>query len=1063
MEKSENFSEKNLITFNNASKNRNNSKNCHSQSSKNPSRKSSIYNNSSKNLNILPNNFSSNNRNKSFLLNMQFIDEENNKLKELLSDLNNEIKEKEEALNESKKIISKLKDEYSKVMKENKKIELENNKLLENKEKSQKMFDNMKKTQAEFEKISKQNEQLKEELIKTRENINYYKSNYSNINNDLNKLEKDKVTKELIIKDLKIEGDKCVNMLQDREVLIENYSKKINELKKIINQKNEQLKLMVNFSKEINNENKSNVKEIAKQAVKTIKVFYNTINNKDNNKNQVNFIEIKNSKLLGPCNCNNITQFDNRANNTNQNDINLMNNLFDNKLNSQNCSMHLIDCLKDLLYIPEEGTNFINKEFLIDKNFKTGLLKTELFSSLIREYNLYNFFKGVFGKLDISIAFHTGIYDKLRKLNDFKFQFDQMKTAFNIYLKDNIVLKNKLNDLILYVDKLKNDFDKKSKKYKEKINELLDLINTYEDYLDNKNDNKKDIPNNVKILKEEINNLNLQLDKTNNDNHNLNDKIKENEKIIDKLKNEIDLLNTKLNSLRTSPPPSNPINYIEIKEISFQIDKIEENNNLNNNENEIQNIEDNLNNKKLNDFSSSLPENKRDFNKSEHSSSNQKLEIQPSERFTYFLNTIKKTSKINMDILDNITPIKISSNILNNNLNDNLTNNNFIEENSLSKLTNFKNNLEVQQQSDITENQEILLKTKYFLEDFKRELNENNFMEIAQRNIGISKIFSFLTSKIEQIKNVIFSVKEKLKRIHKDKKISHHNFIQILNYLENFLSYVFIHLNLTNGEFLSILPTITIIYNLISKFIYNKSFNKFLYTNNKYDNEINTLKLKCPIEDINIETSVNTSSRDNSFKKFQELKQIFDINKKIFSTSELIKYRNIYKNLSMSQMIKVFKETCNNLKKTTHNLKINYRNNKSVSEYSEYNETLSSRLRTSQKSFNADSEDYRIVNEKIFKLKKFEFDFKILMELLKHYFICFEIIFNKIEKEYPLKNKTNLIELVEEMNIIFNLFEDMIYYKMDELDDDTIFNRKIILKLIQNHKDYLSIIYNLKY
>ena len=47
-----------------------------------------------------------------------------------------------------------------------------------------------------------------------------------------------------------------------------------------------------------------------------------------------------------------------------------------------------------------------------------------------------NFFKDIFGKLDISIAFQTGIHDKLRKLNDFKYQYDQMKTAFNIYLKD---------------------------------------------------------------------------------------------------------------------------------------------------------------------------------------------------------------------------------------------------------------------------------------------------------------------------------------------------------------------------------------------------------------------------------------------------------------------------------------------------------------------------------------------------------------------------------------------------------------------------------------------------
>ena len=230
--------------------------------------------------------------------------------------------------------------------------------------------------------------------------------------------------------------------------------------------------------------------------------------------------------------------------------------------------------------------------------------------------------------------------------------------------------------------------------------------------------------------------------------------------------------------------------------------------------------------------------------------------------------------------------------------------------------------------------------------------------------------------------------------------------------------------------------------------------------NNKYDYEINTLQMNSPIEDINIEESKNATSRESSIPNYRELKQFFDINKKIFSTSELIKYRNIYNNLSMSQIIKVFKETCNNLKKTIHNLRTNYRS--SMSEASEFDETINSRIRT-QKGFTADSDDYRIVNEKILKLKKFEFDFKILMELLKNYLVCFEIIVKKIEKEFQLKNKSNLIQLGEEINIIFNLFEDVIYYKMEELDDDTIFNRKVILKLMQNHKEYLTIVYDLRY
>ena len=96
-------------------------------------------------------------------------------------------------------------------------------------------------------------------------------------------------------------------------------------------------------------------------------------------------------------------------------------------------------------------------------------------------------------------------------------------------------------------------------------------------------------------------------------------------------------------------------------------------------------------------------------------------------------------------------------------------------------------------------------------------------------------------------------------------------------------------------------------------------------------------------------------------------------------------------------------------------------------------------------------------------MKKFEFDFKILMELLKNYLVCFEIIVKKIEKEKQGRHKNNLIQLGQEVNIIYNLFEDVIYYKIDELDDDIIFNRKVILKLVQNHKEYLTIMYNLRY
>ena len=1024
-------------------------------SSKNIPGKNPFFNESNTSSNATPknrdfNNIYNKNSGQSLLKNVQYLDEENSRLKELLSEMKNELRQKEEALNDSQKIILKLKDEYSQIMKEYKKLETEKNKIFEKKESNQKILNNISKTQNEYERVLKLNDQLKQELIRTKENLNYYKSNFSSATNDLNKLEKHNKTKEMIINDLKIEGDKCVNMLQDRDLLIESYSKKINELNSIISQKNDQLKLMVNFSKEINNENKSNVKEITKQAVKTIKVFYNTLNNKDN-KNQVNFIEIKNNNNLAK-----------DANNDFNNDLMILSNLFDNKLNSQKCSTLLQDSLKDLLYIPEEGTNFINKEFLIDNNFKTSLIKTELYSSLIRENNLYNFLKNIFGKLDTASAFNTGIHEKVMKMNDFKFQFFQMKLMFENYYKENSVLKNKLKELKLYIEKLKNDMDKKNKKYKEKINELMNLIELNENNLTNEK-NKDSVKNNIWKLKNEISNLNSQMDKINNEKYNLTEKNKEKDDLINNLKKEIEKLNLKINSLRTNPLAENNINYLEKRENSTQTD------------NDIINMKEYMNG------SNSFSRNKKERNKYYLTTNKKTLEIQSNERFTYYLESMKKENnndneneiikeKENLS-LNYITPIKINKNV-NNNINNNI--NEKYEINSFSKLTNLDNILEVQQNSDLNNMCQInnnKIHNSSFKEDFKKELNESNFITVANKNISISKSFSILTNKIEHVKNIILSVKEKIKKMKPEKKISPHNLFKVLNHIEKYITYIFIYLNQSNGEILSILPTVSIIYNLISKYIYKKPFQMY---NDMQDNIYNfdygypnkenyQYEINNQIEDIKFDSSSSNTSKENiiPYPNIQELKQFFDINKKIFSSSELIKYRNMYINLSISQIIKVFKETCNNLKKTIHNLRQSYKIN-NASEYSDFSETTNSKLK-SQKEYGGECEDYRIVNEKILNLKKFEFDFKILMELLKNYLVCFEIVVRKIEKEKIGRNKVNLIQLGQEVNIIYNLFEDVIYYKIDELDDDIIFNRKVILKLVQNHKEFLTIMFDLRY
>ena len=167
-------------------------------------------------------------------------------------------------------------------------------------------------------------------------------------------------------------------MIKEREQIILEANKKIKELNDIINQKDEQLKVMVNFSKEINNENKSNVAELTKQAVKTIKIFYNTLNN--SSKDQVDTA----SKI----------EFKNTA--TTFND-------FEPTFKAKKTSFMLEDAVSGLLYIPDDLKS-VSKEFLMGMNLKTELIKGELYSSLLRESTFVSFLEDVFAKLNVKDA-----------------------------------------------------------------------------------------------------------------------------------------------------------------------------------------------------------------------------------------------------------------------------------------------------------------------------------------------------------------------------------------------------------------------------------------------------------------------------------------------------------------------------------------------------------------------------------------------------------------------------------------------------------------------------------
>ena len=218
--------------------------------------------------------------NNELLKNIEILDSENSQLKAALSELQEDLKDKENSIEESHKIITKLKDEYSKLIKEYQNLEQINNDLISENELNKKSVDGYKKANEMISKLQKQTNDLINENNLIKKENNAMKAKLISNNNTTNKKEQDLKDKELIITDLKEKADNWVLMIKERENLINEQSKKIKELNEIILRKDDQLKLMVNFSKEINKENKSNVAELTKQAVKTIKVFYSRENNK---------------------------------------------------------------------------------------------------------------------------------------------------------------------------------------------------------------------------------------------------------------------------------------------------------------------------------------------------------------------------------------------------------------------------------------------------------------------------------------------------------------------------------------------------------------------------------------------------------------------------------------------------------------------------------------------------------------------------------------------------------------------------------------------------------------
>ena len=918
--------------------------------------------------------------NKALLNNVESIDKENIKLKGVIKELILDLQQKEYSLGQSHKIINKLKDQYTNLIKEYSILDNQNKKLEENIQEINKQNELMIKYNSNYDKILKQNESLKNELEKIKKEKINLKSNLNNKTSEFNKKEKEYNESNILLNDIKSKSENFIVMIKEREKIINECNNKINELTNEIERKDEQLKLMVNFSKNLNNENKSNVKELTKQAVQTIKLFYSNLN--------------KNNDIFEDENSNKIFISD-------KDDFNLKN--LENEIisNKQKCSFKLQEGINSHLFIPNNN-KALTKEFLVNMNFKTELLKYELYSSLIREFQIVNFLKEIFRKIEFDNN-DESFNNITNKIIILKNEYELSEKGKEKLLMENINLKERIKELDLYVMKMKNDFSDKLKKMKDKIESIINAYGVKIQMCNNKYVQLKNkYLNEITLLKSQINNDNIELSKLkaklNNNNLNNqiplqdnyilnnNNNVSFNPKTIDEetntpnnyFNNDFDKYNSIKNNSISKPISFKLSPSQSLKDIKYQNDFDNEqfNNNYNNS---YLNFNSNIN---------SIPQNEtiRNNNNESFNEKNYKIKKLENEKLKDEISRLKEEI---INLLNEMNKLRENSN--NNKENDiqRKCNNCIYTEN---KINDFINEVPLSQFKDI----------KRFYLNFEKELKKFE-----------TKLLNLITQ-ISYMKQQISS-----ERIEK-KNISSVNFSDLINDIQKLLNILSNIYNKNMNDNSSKIPILEKILNFMNNIIYQQIKNESSESDSSTNSDYTEKKKNIDNQLNNVFTKINVSS---------------------FSTSELRKFHFIYDNKSLEEIVQIYIEKCETIKNHLNNIKLNFDTELTDNEenYVYGNNKNDGNIFLSS--------SYKIVNEEIIKLKKKEFEHESLVELIKNFLIAEEIIFKRG------KNKEIIYQFSDK---IYQIFEQTCNYKIDDFEDIGIFDRKLSIKLLSIYKLQLN-------
>ena len=233
--------------------------------------------------------------------------------------------------------------------------------------------------------------------------------------------------------------------------------------------------------------------------------------------------------------------------------------------------------------------------------------------------------------------------------------------------------------------------------------------------------------------------------------------------------------------------------------------------------------------------------------------------------------------------------------------------------------------------------------------------------------------------------------------------------------------------------------------------ILEKDLNKEKNKNSNLEDEI--ISLKKYIDNLNNELSQQKEYINNINNNHTEpirnftiftpkffIKMFYNINPKVFSSSELKKYYKIYNTQNINTIFEIFGKTCECLKRQIYETHF---------EIDTANTDIEDNCINSR-NVHIDT-SYRLVNDRILKLKKLEFDFINLSEFVKNYLVSQEIIIKII-----FSSNNNIIQF-EPIEKLFKLFEDCLNFKIDEMNDNIIFHRKLIIKILKNQKNCLGL------